>query len=634
MQNPPVFPIIIGVTGHRNIPPEASAAVLKSVQDLLEDWKGRFGAALHVMSALAEGADQLVADAARVLNIPIIAVLPMPKATYRTTLRTEESRDNLDRHWDTAALRLELPEIGDLGDLDYRDRQFEQLGVLLIRRSHLLLALWDGTRDMTNRSGATAVVRMRLEGDHEAEAFKSSEMFLEARSYLDVTNRGPILHVVTPGNQATKNPAGTCLLLGLPEPASTRDGNGGSAADAIWTGTAVEPNDLIPAIARRGFEYFDRIDELNRRMADFGLSDTRIYEQQIGYLDVEGIPEQARHLAEVLIRQQAGADTAAQAHQARLLGHFVPARSPRHMLANGVKAWHRTGKLPNFGAAFFFAVMVPLAVLFYETHVVYHKINTGFVALVLYVFCLGGTFYYYWFHVRRQNWQGHFQDYRALAEGMRVQLYWAVAAVPAAVSDHYLRKQSDELGWIQFALRGPALWAAALAGVRKGPNQEIVRRGWIENQAHYFGDKATLHDRAYQRGSWWTKVLVWSGFVVTVALLLVEFCNRFSSSFGGGAGRGLELMQDSEEYVIIVAATLPALAALFSVSGELRAYEPSAHSYSLMSRMFSDAAKQARKPGQSEEKFKELIRELGREALSENAEWLSEHRHREIQQHF
>jgi hypothetical protein len=50
--------------------------------------------------------------------------------------------------------------------------------------------------------------------------------------------------------------------------------------------------------------------------------------------------------------------------------------------------------------------------------------------------------------------------------------------------------------------------------------------------------------------------------------------------------------------------------------------------------MFSDAAKQARKPGQSDEKFKELVRELGREALSENAEWLAEHRHREIQQHF
>ena len=633
MQNPPVFPIIIGVTGHRDIAPEASAAVLKSVQDLLEDWKGRFGAALHVMSALAEGADQLVADAARVLNIPIIAVLPMPKASYRMTLRTEESRENLDRHWDAAALRLELPEIGDPGEADYRDLQFEQLGVLLIRRSHLLLALWDGARDTTNRSGTAAVVRMRLEGDHAAETFKSSEMFFDAKSYLDVTNRGPLLHVVIPSDQA-KHPAGTCLLLGVSERASKRHGNDRSAADAIWTGTAVKPKDLIPAITRRGFEYFDRIDELNRRMADFGVSDTRIFEQQIGYLDVKGIPEKARRPAEILIRQQAGADTAAQAHQARLLGHFVPANSPRHMLANGIKAWRKTGALPNVGAAFIFAMMVPVAVFFYETHVVYHKIHAGLVALTLYVICLGGTFYYYWFHVRRQNWQGHFQDYRALAEGMRVQLYWAVASVPAAVSDHYLRKQSDELGWIQFALRGPALWAAALADAQKDPNREVVRRGWIEDQAHYFGHKAKLLDRAYRRGSCWTKALVWCGFGVTVTLLLFEFYNRFSTSFGRSLGIPTERMEEWEEYVIIVAATLPALAALFSVSGELRAYEPSAHSYSLMNRMFSDAAKEARKPGQSNEKFKELVRELGREALSENAEWLAEHRHREIQQHF
>ena len=44
------------------------------------------------------------------------------------------------------------------------------------------------------------------------------------------------------------------------------------------------------------------------------------------------------------------------------------------------------------------------------------------------------------------------------AEALRVQLYWAIAAVPASVSDHYLCKQSGELGRIQFTLRGPSLW--------------------------------------------------------------------------------------------------------------------------------------------------------------------------------
>lgn len=634
MEDPPIFPIIIGVTGHRDIAPEASADVLKSVRIVLKDWKVRFGSALHVMTALAEGADQLVADAARSLDIPIIAVLPMPRALYLPTLRTRAGRDNMDRHWERAALQLELPEIGNQDDPDYHERQFEQLGVLLIRRSHLLLALWDGTRDTTNRSGAAAVVRMRLEGDHAAEAFKSSAMFLEASSYLDVTNRGPLLQVVTPSGQIANNQAGTCLLFGIPRPASKDRDNGGSVADAVWEATAVEPDDVPRTIRSRGVTDFDRIDELNRGMADFRGSDALIFEQQLGYLDVTGIPEEAYQSARVLLRQQAGADTAAQAHQVRLLGHFVPASSPWHMLMNGYKAWRRTGGFPKFGAVFVFAAIGPLAVCLFETHVANHETMKGPVALFFYFVFLVGTACYYFLYVARQDWQGHFQDYRALAEGMRVQLYWAVAGVPAAVSDHYLRKQSDELGWIQFALRGPSLWAAALATMLNVPNRTVVMRGWVENQAHYFGDKAQLHHGAFRHGFNTTLHLAICGLGVTFLLLALEVCDQFSSWLGEGMAGSLALMKKFHEYLIVVAATLPALAASFLLSRELRAYEPAANSYALMYRMFSHAAEEARKPDQSDQDFKQLIRELGREALSENAEWLSEHRHRRIELHF
>ena len=103
--------------------------------------------------------------------------------------------------------------------------------------------------------------------------------------------------------------------------------------------------------------------------------------------------------------------------------------------------------------------------------------------------------------MKRLKWQSHFEDYRALAEGMRVQLYWAIAAVPAAVSDHYLRKQYGELGWIQFALRGPALWGAALANTLGQPRRMTVLRGWITHQALYFRDKTPLFAEAEERGA-------------------------------------------------------------------------------------------------------------------------------------
>jgi hypothetical protein len=74
-----------------------------------------------------------------------------------------------------------------------------------------------------------------------------------------------------------------------------------------------------------------------------------------------------------------------------------------------------------------------------------------------------------------------------LAEALRVQMYWAVAALPIVASDNYLRKQAGALGWIQIALRGPALWATSLALEIKVPNRPAIGEGWILDQLKFFG---------------------------------------------------------------------------------------------------------------------------------------------------
>src|SRR5262249_5413270 len=41
----------------------------------------------------------------------------------------------------------------------------------------------------------------------------------------------------------------------------------------------------------------------------------------------------------------------------------------------------------------------------------------------------------------RGDYQNKHQDYRALAEGLRVQFFWSLAELPDSVADHYLSKQ-------------------------------------------------------------------------------------------------------------------------------------------------------------------------------------------------
>jgi hypothetical protein len=51
------YPIIVGVTGHRDIAPAGIPAVRSAVRAVLDELRGVFRDALHVMTALADGAD-------------------------------------------------------------------------------------------------------------------------------------------------------------------------------------------------------------------------------------------------------------------------------------------------------------------------------------------------------------------------------------------------------------------------------------------------------------------------------------------------------------------------------------------------------------------------------------------------
>ena len=710
MRNPPQFPVIIGVTGHRRIAPDAIQPLRRVVKDLLKTWRLHFGPALHVLTALADGADQLVADVARECDVPIIAVAPFHYDNYRHTLRHQ---DAFDAHWNNAALRLVLPEIGSDNGTNYHDRQYEQLGVLLIRRSHLLLGLWDG--DLQATQGGTAdVIRMRLEGDHGAEIFQHSPIFLDAKSYLDETNRGPLLHIFTPRDPtpgAGIAVAGSCRLLGLPEPpqrrhwsrripvvrwltpSAERQKNGdatsfvhgfrrlptlpvaegtrrraqlvqrisrlsrlqdrwiarrraglgrgtvrlfaapdpvanaaSATAAANWVGVAVEPNQVLQQILASGTNDFMLIDELNRTIGRFSGSNDLLFRQQLSNLHITGLPSPALGAAWFLKRLQASVDTAAQSFQASLLGHFVPVTHPWQMLVALFRRWRTTRQTGKFGVLAIFALELPLAVYLFESYVnaQLKSPSRGFIYIFLYLAMLVVTVTYYRVRVVPQAWQEHFQDYRALAEALRVQLYWAIAGVPASVSDHYLRKQSGELGWIQFALRGPSLWATSVAQVTRQPLRRIIESGWVNDQERFFAGRAELNLRAAEGAELFTRLFVVLGIVGTIALCGLYYVKT-------DYGTWLSNLYNKHDWLILLTATLPGVAAFFSVSARLRNYLPHAHAYALMRRMFRRAATLMNAPGAPDALFQSIVRELGREALSENAEWLGEHRNRKIE---
>jgi hypothetical protein len=63
------IPIVVGVTGHCDIHPEAIPDVKAAVERMLVVLRDRFKDALHIMTGLADGADKIVACTAGNLGI-------------------------------------------------------------------------------------------------------------------------------------------------------------------------------------------------------------------------------------------------------------------------------------------------------------------------------------------------------------------------------------------------------------------------------------------------------------------------------------------------------------------------------------------------------------------------------------
>jgi hypothetical protein len=76
-------PLVISVTGHRDLVAEEVPVIRERVATFLADLRNDYpDRGVSIMSALAEGADQLVAEEALRLGIPVIVPLPMERKIY------------------------------------------------------------------------------------------------------------------------------------------------------------------------------------------------------------------------------------------------------------------------------------------------------------------------------------------------------------------------------------------------------------------------------------------------------------------------------------------------------------------------------------------------------------------------
>ena len=190
----------IGVTGHRDV--TLAPAMLTWLRGALDnafsalkqravDTQSGTDRSLQVISALAEGADRMVADAGLAHGAALVAVLPFRRAVYLQDFAEEQSKQDFQKLLAAAAEVVELD--GLTSSNEDRNAAYSAVGEAVVARSDLIFALWDGRP--ANGPGGTGeiVTYARHHGcpvlwfklDHDGEAAAEPALLLTQRT---VTN--------------------------------------------------------------------------------------------------------------------------------------------------------------------------------------------------------------------------------------------------------------------------------------------------------------------------------------------------------------------------------------------------------------------------------------------------------------
>jgi len=157
------LPLVVAVTGHRDLVASETAEIRQKVREFFLELIERFPSRrLRLLSSLAEGADQLVAEVALGLDVELVVPLPMEEDDY---LQDFSAATDIDKY---KALKSRASDTYILQNLSgqsispessswsERERAYAQLGIFLAAHCHILLALWDGKH--SDKPGGTGHV--------------------------------------------------------------------------------------------------------------------------------------------------------------------------------------------------------------------------------------------------------------------------------------------------------------------------------------------------------------------------------------------------------------------------------------------------------------------------------------------
>ena len=559
-------PLVVAVTGHRDLLPSEIPAIRKLVRNFLVELRDAYpDRIIAVMSALAEGADRLVAEEAITLRMPLTVVLPMPRALYVSDFATPRALKQFDELCAAAVDVFTLPitpgnTAASIREQDKnRARQYAQAGVFLCAHCHVLLALWDG-KHSDQLGGTSQVIRFH----HHDVMPGYTPRATASRLTLTDDESDLVYHIVCSRNRPDGAPA-----------------EGFTPLETSWY-TTDENEPRSKEMPHRHRQVFAHANEFSLdAQANTAAIDRERYPL---FTDEQAstMPPGLQDINQVFC----AADWLAIHYQKRVV---------------------LTLRLTH--------VCAFLTGLAYLSYTDFESVRALIVLVLgLMVTAVGAN------HIAtRGQWHRKYLDYRTLAEGLRVQFYWAAAGVTTGnvtkfAHDNFLQMQDPDLGWIRNVMRVAGTECdvaptADLAGL------QFVIREWIGDekggQLGYYRRKGAERLDRHETTQRVTKLGLVALAMTLTALLLV-----------GGA-----LPDEARDPIVYLMGCVLLLVGVRQSYANATAESELIKQYEFMHRIFHNA-KRRLDIADNDTDRRRILKILGDASLEEHAEWILRHRER------
>ncbi len=569
------LPFVIGVTGHRDLRPEDVESLKTAVSKIIDGLHEQMpNTPLVVLSALADGADRLVASVALEKKLKVIVPLPMKQGEYENDFDAasgKEFRSLLAQIGITN--KFELPVIeGIAADKDkMRNLQYAQVGQYIVLHSHLMIALWDGL-DPELVGGTADVVKMCL-SEGRMEELSSGSSWL---NYEDEC--GPVYQILTP---RARSSAKQCCIPDLDQLVIGRD--------------AKKTKMIYPKGKEATFvANWQSTDRFNRDC----------WRRRV-------VIEQNRTSSLKTFKKT-------DVHELESKGTLAHVFSAADQLALKMKSvWEKRVFGLHITVVFsilFFGAISNLEPLMNTDKVFWEK------SLWLSFFLSSFAAFSIWAITTWRKIQNRFLDYRGLAEALRIQFNWNVAGIQGVeVADCYLRYQLDKLSWVRAAVRVCSIGQGVVSSINAEKRIRSVFENWVKEQRNYYDQVTPKRDKKSSYLSRWG--IVWVLFGMGCAVLMLHHTIGTQS-----LGVYSCLVKMLANAMFGVAAVIVGYSGILAIEEESRQFGRMRTIYDRADKLRARFVPDDDGASVDIPKARKIIVELGKEALEENGDWIVMHR--------